>query len=160
MNYSNYFFFAERQFKCLECNLYWSGPTELEKNPFAEKCANGEHVCSKETLMKVGGFQPGNIWNCAWCPDKYSRETKRDLHEERECPNKQDIILKLNFKCLSCSDDKNNKGYRSYEEWLLHRVLEHTEVAMMSCLFCEENGAIKTTDGKGKNNEVKKIIVH
>ncbi len=145
---SHLIFHAKRPYKCSICSVHWSSAAELEKNPFAVEMRSNEHVCSVATLVKVppdGKCNPGKIWSCKWCPDtKFELETERDSHEDAE-HSMEKIELEIDNKCLSCS-----KVYRSFEEWLLHRVLEHPQVAATSCLYCDYTSVIQTEEKTAK----------
>lgn len=132
--------------------MYWSGPDELDKNPFNSSKNFGTrntHVCSEGSLEKMPDFKLGDIWKCAWCPETFHLDSDRDLHEV-DCLSRKDEadkLIELEYKCLSCPEGK--KGYRSHEEWLLHRVLEHPRVCVTSCHYCDETFEIKTFEGIG-----------
>lgn len=132
--------------------MYWSSPTEVEKNPFATQVPlNPGHLCSQSTLVinTDGNFNPGDIWNCSWCSVTINCELKRH-HHEIEYHSEDYQKLQLSYPCVPCQSQKERNKYRSYEEWLLHRVLEHTEIALTSCLYCEETMKIQTNKGIGK----------
>ncbi len=145
--YRHVIFHNQRPFRCSICKIHWSSVKELEKNPFKKEIPSSEHVCSEATLVKIpdGKFNPGKIWSCKWCPDrKFEMETERDSHEQKEHSSLKSQ-LEMEFKCLSCS-----QAYRDHKEWLLHRLLEHPQIAGISCLFCDYTAVIKTRDGMGK----------
>lgn len=140
---SHMIFHAQRPFNCSVCHIYWFGPKELEDNPFAKEPPSNGHLCSEATLVRMH-FKPGEIWECEWCPGKFGEARERDLHEDTEHFNlKRELEMK--HKCLSC-----NSAYRSYKEWVVHRALEHPEIAAISCLYCDHTTVIQTKEGIGK----------
>lgn len=140
--------FLGRPFKCSICNLYWSSPEELQKSPFKDVKREdlSEHLCDESTLVKVTDekYCPGKVWSCTWCPDKFDVEIERNSHEDKEHSSEKNL-LEMEHKCLSCSS-----AYRSQEELLLHRVLEHPKIAAISCLYCDYTAGIQTKEGIGK----------
>lgn len=147
--YSHLIFHAQRPFNCTVCNLYWSSPQELEKNPFAkEPSSKNGHLCCEASLVKISQekFNPGEIWECKWCPVVFELEGKRDSHEDEEHLDLKSK-LEMKYKCLSCNP---KRAYRSFKEWILHRGLEHPKVAGISCLYCDYTTVIRTKEGIGK----------
>lgn len=134
-----------RPFKCKDCGIFFTG-NRLEMKNFPKWIPTGsnqgetksiEHVCSSETLEKVE-FSLHPIWSCDHCPEKFADELERDTHLQTA----HHTEITPNFSCCGCP-----KKFSLLAEWLIHRGLEHPEMAQVSCYYCHERFEIPTTSG-------------
>ncbi len=142
---------TERPFRCSGCKLYYAHPKELDVSPLhheknrkeGDDDSSDHHVCTVDTLVETK-FKPEQVWSCDQCLQMFDSESERDYHEHQVYQNK--IITDLKYKCKTCS-----REYKHFNDWRLHRVLEHPEVAALSCHFCDEYFGVKTKEGVGQN---------
>lgn len=143
----SYLIFSERAYQCSDCNIYYASPKEVDHSHLNKKRLKEDaagHICTKDTLFKTK-FPPERIWSCEHCSELFDMESQRDVHEQEVHPSKSaSSSSHLKHECKTCG-----RKLRNLKDWSLHRAIEHPEVALLSCYFCDENFGRKTKEGIG-----------
>ncbi|CAL8085418.1 unnamed protein product [Orchesella dallaii] len=137
----------KRPNRCVECLVY------LPKNEatIAEHWSQFHNESDKFPYCTEVSFNLENIWKCSKCPEKFSSIEEQFRHERRA----HQMCIKYEegeYKCVTCSSNLH-----SFEEWQLHRAVEHPQIAEMSCFYCDKTFISKTKEGIDLCNFVERL---
>ncbi|CAL8085415.1 unnamed protein product [Orchesella dallaii] len=126
----------KRPNRCVECSVYLPKDEEVIRDHWTKFHKGSDKVphCTEVA------FSFKNIWNCPKCPESFCSIEEQFQHEQRAHGSRV-VYGKGNHTCLTCS-----KKLYSFQEWQLHRAVEHPQVAEMSCFYCDETFILKTIE--------------
>lgn len=136
--------FTGRPYKCKICGIYLSGsPLELDTLPDKLPSVSLDpllqgHKCSAESLEKVL-FEIHPILRCQHCFHCFNTPGLRDSHQDL-CRNGSSVPEQPH-KCSVC-----NKQFLTMSEWQIHRAVDHPEIALLSCLYCDDMFKTESND--------------